>query len=1109
MYPWFKRSILFVLFVGVSLFTRAGTPGFNERTVTVNLAHPTVSQSDLGAMEKDYTLTGEPVGSFATNDITIRRTGETNFQTDSALNLSNNTLTIDGNFTFNGDQAAARLWLDNQGNNAGDSSGFDLTLSGNQLTLKNGVQSDSVGALYGALLHTDNAAPGVGAVSNNTLEVTYSQNNDVYASGLVGGSVQLDMTTYGLGTITSPVPVNVTGNQVTVGATQQNEFNSDIIGGQVLATIESSSGFPDYALNNTLDGNIVTLGSGTFTENKIIGGEARLINTTDAAHHGALSGGVTNNQVNISGGTYNTAVIVGGWADLSGAQYGFDKTSAVSAANNTVTISGGDLHDTLVIGGATTYNFLNQDVLTGNVTGNTIAISGNTNLHGTTTLIGGYTSRPNAGTVSANTLSLATTGLTAYGVDGFSTYEFDVSAAGAGSTFLTVTHGNGHNNSFFSSYERNLKNGAINVEGANFSWNVGGSSARPTQLGLGDDITLLAETSSLGLSGTIANNGAQTDFTQGAATYSYKVIQAGNAVHLLHNGIVTTGDWTQDVNFAASPYLGGDVFLTVGGTLRASNINVSGNSQAAATLTAATLDVTGQNTTLVLNQTAADQVQFNTINVQNGYTLAKSGSGFYSFNVLNIDGSTTQVSGLDAMNAASTVNLSGGAAPNFGIINLGNGSSLTISGGAYDFDTFNVYGQNATLTGDFNAQNKNLNFYLADTTAANDTVLHVTGAADVSGSQIQMGIPGSDSALSKGDHFVLVDAASGMTGDPATLTGVGMQGLLLTYDFDVNVAANQLVATVTKAGLSEESKAFLEGRAASVAFISQGGDFAAQEAMQSAMAAATAREDHSLALFTAFGGGKSRYETGSHVDVTGANASVGLSRAVSIFNADFILASFVEYGTGSYDTYNSFVSGNLKGKGNTEFYGLGALVHYFMTPNSYLDVSLRGGRVSTDFKGNVFFADSAAKYDYDTWYYGGHFGMGYLVGEADDLNLDVYVRYLVNGQQGKSVTISSGDKISFGSAISSRVRVGAKANLSTTDVWRPYVGAALDYEFNAKAKATAYHMSWDAPSLEGASGVGEAGLMWRSGVWSFALGAEGYVGQRRGIRGNVQLGYQF
>ena len=180
-----------------------------------------------------------------------------------------------------------------------------------------------------------------------------------------------------------------------------------------------------------------------------------------------------------------------------------------------------------------------------------------------------------------------------------------------------------------------------------------------------------------------------------------------------------------------------------------------------------------------------------------------------------------------------------------------------------------------------------------------------------------------------------------------------------------------------------------------------------------------------------------------------------------------------------------------------------------MTQNSYIDVSLRGGRVSTDFKGNIFFADSTATYDYDTWYYGGHFGMGHLFGNTDDLNLDVYARYLLNSQQGKTVNISSGDKIDFEDALSSRVRVGAKANLSSTNAWRPYIGAALDYEFNGKAKATAYRMSWDAPSLKGASGVGEAGVKWQNGVWTFGLGAEGYVGQRRGVRGNVQLGYQF
>ena len=1115
----YKISFFFVLCLSVSLPGWTGTPGYNQRTVTVNTYHPSVSLSDLGVMEKDYTLTGQPTGAFATNDITvIRNNNFWDFKTDSAFHLSTNTLTIDGDFTFTGNQAAAHLLLDNQAGNAGDTSAFDMTLSNNTLRLYNGVKKGTTGSIYGALLQTNNSAPGIGSVTENTLDVSYTGGGSgdsgtviskVYAPNLIGGSIQLNMNTYGLGTLDSPVPVNVTKNQIIAGTPAYTiGFYGNLIGGQAITTIGASIGMPDYAINNTISDNAVTTQKGEFNSSLIIGGETRLINTTNATHHGALSGNVTNNRVNILSGTYNHSVIIGGRADLSGTQHGFDKASDVNVTNNTISISGGSFYDTLIIGGATSYNYLNQaDVLQGNVTGNTIFISGDTKLNGTTTLIGGYTSRPNANTVSGNMLSLGTTGLTAFGVDGFDTYEFDVTSATAGATFLTVTHGNGHNNSFFGNYEKNLKNSALNVDGATVLLN-GLSTTRLDNLKLGQGFTLLEETSDLGLTGTIANNGEQTDITEGGVTYSYKLVQSGNAVHFLHNKISSTVNWTEDINFSAANYAGGDVSLEVLGDLRAANISVTGNSQAAASLTATTLDVTAQNTTLTLNGTSATDVQFGTINVATGNSFTKTGSGFYSFGALNIDGATTQFSGLDAMSATNTVNLTGGAAPNFGTINLGNGSTLTVTGGSYDFDTLNVYGQDATLTGDLNATDKALNFYLADTTAVGDTVLNVTGNADLTGSQIQVGIPGTDSPLKRGDELVLVNAA-GMTGDPATLKGVGMQGLLLTYDFDVNVVANQLTAVVTKAGLTEESKAFLEGRASSLASVSQGADFAADQAMQSAIAAATARDEQRLALFTAFGGGKSRYETGSHVDVTGANATVGLSHAVSIFKADFVAASFIEYGKGSYHTYNTFSTGPMKGSGDTEYIGLGALVRYFGPSNTYIDASLRAGQVSTDFSGNVFYADRATKYDYDAFYYGGHFGLGWMPDIGDDFQMDLYARYLLAAQQSKNVTLTSGDKIHFEDAFSSRVRAGMKAGFFNANTIRPYVGAAVEYEFDGAANATAYRMRWDAPSLEGTSGVGEAGVMWVAGRWTFGLGAEGYVGQRRGVRGNAQIGYQF
>ena len=1093
-------KLLLVVYLAGSLPVQAAT---SYKYVIIDSVHSSLLATDIDpASGMDHSLVdGGTFGAFFSNDTQVDYFIPTLVTDSGALNITDNKLTIKNgsDFVFNGNAAAARITLNNYNysSQAVDTSAFYLNLQNNKLDLLGGLK-ESTGSLYGALFEGNNSAVGNSAVDSNELNLTANGFSEAATPNLVGGAIKIEMTNR-----TFDTDGNISNNKVTIEALPDDPVKSDIFGGQFLTT---TSGFYDssatYAVNSNVIGNKVILKNGTFN-GTVTAGDATLSNTTNTALYGSLNGTVSSNMITIDGGTYDGSVLIGGRAALEGTERGFEANSSITLNNNKILINGGTFQDALIIGAAATYEYTNQ-IMNGAMSNNKIEILGTPDLTGAT-LIGAYSN--NANTKSGNTLSVLSKGLTAFGVDGFDTYQFNVSDAVSGDTYLTVTNGNGHNNDFFTNYEKSVQNSAIDLTGVNFSWSD--ISSRPTGLELGKSVTLLKETSSLGLTGTIANQGEQTNLTEGSVTYSYKVIQNGNAVNLLHNGINTSGDFSGAVNLSAPDYAGGDLFLQVGGTLTAPSITVANSSQATASLTVGTLDVTAQDTTLSLDGTSPDQIQFDTIDVQNGQAFTKSGSGFYSFNTLNIDGSATQFSGLDAMNAANTVNLTGGAAPNFGTINLGNGSTLTVNGGSYDFNTLNVYGKDATLPGDLNANGKQLNFYLSDSTAANDTALNVTGAADISASQIKVGITGGDSPLDKGEQVVLVDAASGLSGEPASQKGVGMHGLLLTYDFDLSVAGNQLLATVTKAGLSEESKAFLEGRAAALSAVSDGADFAAEQAMQSAASAATAREDKSLALFTAFGGGKSRYKTGSHVDVTGFNAAVGLSHAVSIFKADFILASFLEYGTGSYDSHNSFESGSLKGSGDTDFWGLGVLIRYFAPYNTYMDVSLRGGQVSTDFKGNVFFADQAATYDYRSWYYGGHFGLGYLLQASDDFHLDLYARYLLTGQQGKNVTISSGDKIHFSESFSSRVRTGLKMNFFTTDALRPYVGAALDYEFDGKANATAYHMRWDAPSLEGASGVGEAGLSWVRGDWTFGIGAEGYVGQRQGIRGNVQVGYQF
>jgi outer membrane autotransporter protein len=123
--------------------------------------------------------------------------------------------------------------------------------------------------------------------------------------------------------------------------------------------------------------------------------------------------------------------------------------------------------------------------------------------------------------------------------------------------------------------------------------------------------------------------------------------------------------------------------------------------------------------------------------------------------------------------------------------------------------------------------------------------------------------------------------------------------------------------------------------------------------------------------------------------------------------------------------------------------------------------------------------------------------------------MDLYGKYFWTHQQGDSITLSSGDPVKFDGVDSHRLRLGGR--LSGTANWlNPYIGAALEHEFDGKAKASTHGFAIDAPSLSGTTGIGELGFEWKPRRnLSFDLGVQGYVGKREGCTASLAAGWVF
>jgi outer membrane autotransporter protein len=350
----------------------------------------------------------------------------------------------------------------------------------------------------------------------------------------------------------------------------------------------------------------------------------------------------------------------------------------------------------------------------------------------------------------------------------------------------------------------------------------------------------------------------------------------------------------------------------------------------------------------------------------------------------------------------------------------------------------------------------------------------------------------------------------------------GKHGATLNYLWDLHTTTTELTATVRNVQADPRAKALSEGFLSGLALVNQGADLVAGQGMAKAVSAAGqagTSAAHGLGAFGALSGGKSRYNTGSHVDMASLSLIAGLSWAVNLPSGGLTLGAFLEDGNGSYDPYNSFSNAaEMHGKGNIYHLGGGILGRMnFVDPGPghvYTETSVRAGGVHNGFNSSDLRDSTGRKADYDSdsAYYGFHLGAGYIWNITDKTSLDLYGKYFWTRQKGDSVTLSTGDPVKFGDVDSHRVRGGARFNHAVNEYVSPYIGTAYEHEFDGKARAFTYGYSINAPKQEGGTGIGELGLTLQPSQTlplSFDLGVQGYVGKREGVTGSLHIRFEF
>ncbi|MDO4796131.1 MAG: autotransporter outer membrane beta-barrel domain-containing protein, partial [Brachymonas sp.] len=300
------------------------------------------------------------------------------------------------------------------------------------------------------------------------------------------------------------------------------------------------------------------------------------------------------------------------------------------------------------------------------------------------------------------------------------------------------------------------------------------------------------------------------------------------------------------------------------------------------------------------------------------------------------------------------------------------------------------------------------------------------------------------------------------------------------------------------------TKSLLEGVVASAAFVNQGSDMVAGQGMQQALLAA----QNGTHTFGGVSAGRSRYPTGSHVDVKNVSVLLGLSNSIGNAAGNLTLGGFVELGQGGYDSFNSFANRpDVRADGDLRYHGAGVLARQDFKAGAFVEGSLRLGKARQEYSSSdLTSGGKPTHYRRSSNYYGAHLGAGWSFGP-----FTLSGQYLWTHQKGGTVHLPS-EPYQFDAMNSQRLRIGGQYQHAINDSATFQAGAAWEYEFDGKAAGRIFGRELASPSLKGHTGIFNLGLRLKPGQskrLTVDLGAQGYVGMRRGVSGHVQLKYAF
>ena len=521
----------------------------------------------------------------------------------------------------------------------------------------------------------------------------------------------------------------------------------------------------------------------------------------------------------------------------------------------------------------------------------------------------------------------------------------------------------------------------------------------------------------------------------------------------------------------------------------------------------------------------------NIVNIADGVTVTGNVYGGSCItaegNIVNVGRGATVTGSVVAGNATgrndnNIINLTGA--------NVG-GNVIGGVGGANDHDnTLAVCYETAHPTShvsDFSGI-KNLHFYLGeDIQNENPTLLKLgVTSKDIRGIDVGVGVKGRMARNLKVNDVISLMKVAGngtLTTDADSVSpqvlvnhAEAMQGVSLLYGFDImKRGTDELIATVTKAAISDQTKSFAETRAAATDFINRGANLLAGPGIASAKKAAGTEDKDARGyhLWAAMEHSDIETETGSFADTKGYHLSLGWARELKKKHATLTFTPFVEYGKGKYD---SFLDDGTHGSGHVSYLGAGIMGRLEKTNGVWAEAALHGGKARSDYSGSIY-SGTNSHYDSSNAYYAAHLGIGkeFRVNAKD--RLDTYLRYFWSRQSGMQADIATSgrgagvDTYDFGVVNSNRVRMGFRYTHKDSEKSEILAGLAWEYELSGKAGVSFQGYDAPSPSLRGGSLMLELAYRFapKNSRFSYNVHMTGWQGTHRGVTGGAQVNWAF